>query len=168
MSSSEIINATYLAETRSHGSVEHIPPPYELLDIDAESGSPKRSRAKLVAVLIALYLSLFIAAMDQVCVATIIPTIASSLKSSSGFSWIGGSYLLAAAGAAPVWAKLSDIWGRKPILLVVVLWFGLASIICATAQNMPALITGRSLQGVAGGGLIQLVTITLSDIFSMR
>jgi len=65
-------------------------------------------------------------------------------------------------------AKLSDIWGRKPILLVSVAWFFVSSIICATAPSMGVLIAGRALQGIAGGALIQVTIITISDLFSMR
>lgn len=82
--------------------------------------------------------------------------------------WIGGAYLLGNAAGACIWAKVSDIWGRKPILLLAVAWFFVSSIICATAVNMKMLIAGRALQGLAGGGLIQLVTITISDLFSIR
>lgn len=100
--------------------------------------------------------------------ATAIPTIATRLHSAAGYTWIGGAYLLANAAGACIWAKLSDIWGRKPILLVAVVWFFISSIICATAVDMQMLISGRALQGVAAGGLLQLVTITISDLFSMR
>ena len=100
--------------------------------------------------------------------ATAIPTISSDLKSAAGYTWIGGAYLLANAASSPIWAKLSDIWGRKPILLLVVVTFAISSVICATSVNMNMLITGRVLQGCSGGGLIQLVHITISDIFSMR
>lgn len=101
-------------------------------------------------------------------VATAIPTISSELHSASGYLWIGGAYLLANAAAAPVWAKLSDIWGRKPMLLIAVALFLGSSIVCALAQSMRVLIVGRALQGTAGGGLFQLVNIVISDIFSMR
>ena len=99
---------------------------------------------------------------------TAIPTITADLDSAAGYTWIGAAYLLANAAGAPIWAKMSDIWGRKPILLLGVAWFFVSSIICATAVNMSMLIAGRALQGVAGGGLLQLVTITISDLFSVR
>lgn len=99
---------------------------------------------------------------------TAIPTITADLHSAAGYTWIGGAYLLANAASAPIWAKLSDIWGRKPILLLAVAWFFVGSVICATAVDMSMLIAGRAVQGVAGGGLIQLSIITISDIFSMR
>ncbi|OCK79945.1 putative MFS transporter [Lepidopterella palustris CBS 459.81] len=136
-------------------------------DPNLESNVP-RSKLRMFAILVALYLSLFVAALDQTIVATAIPTISAQLQSASGYTWIGGAYLLANAAAGPIWAKLSDIWGRKPILLAAVALFFGSSIICAKASTMRMLIIGRSLQGTAGGGLIQLVNITISDLFSMR
>jgi MFS family permease len=113
-------------------------------------------------------LSLFLAALDMTIVSTAIPTIASHFHSASGYIWVGSAYLLANAAAAPIWAKLSDIWGRKPILLAAVAVFFLGSILCAAASSMGMLITGRAVQGSAGGGLIILVNICIGDLFSMR
>ncbi|KAL4811915.1 major facilitator superfamily domain-containing protein [Aspergillus spinulosporus] len=129
-----------------------------------------RSRGswRIGAILIALALSLFISALDQTIVATATPTISADLHSGGGYVWIGGAYLLANAASGNIWANLSDIWGRKPILLLAVALFFISSIVCATAVDMAMLIVGRSLQGVAGGGLIQLILITISDLFSVR
>jgi MFS family permease len=90
--------------------------------------------------MIALALSMFVAALDQTIVSTAIPTIAAHFHSAAGYTWIGGAYLLANAAGACIWAKLSDIWGRKPILLLAVGWFFISSIICATAVNMRCLL----------------------------
>ena len=76
--------------------------------------------------------------------------------------------MLAKAAAGPIWAKCSDIWGRKPALLGAVAIFAVASIIAALSSNMAMLIAARALQGAAGGGLMQLVSITISDLFSVR
>ena len=119
-------------------------------------------------ILAAIYLSLFVAALNATVVGTAIPTIVAELHSPSGYSWIGGAYLIANAAASPIWAKLSDIWGRKPILLITVAWFSGASIICATAVDMKMLIVGRALQGTASGGIILLTNVVVSDVFSMR
>ncbi|KAK1018261.1 hypothetical protein LTR33_019380, partial [Friedmanniomyces endolithicus] len=100
--------------------------------------------------------------------ATSIPTISAQLHSASGYVWIGSAYLLANAAAGPVWAKCSDIWGRKPALLGAVVLFAGASIMGALSVSMNMLIAARALQGTAGGGLLQLVFITISDLFSMR
>ncbi|KAF4168272.1 hypothetical protein CNMCM6936_003060 [Aspergillus lentulus] len=128
----------------------------------------QRKKVQVIAIMLALCLSLFVAALDQTIVATSLPTISAQLHSADGYTWVGGAYLLANAAAAPIWAKLSDIWGRKPILLITVVWFLLSSIICAAAVDMTMLIVGRALQGTAGGGLMQLVMIVVSDLFSVR
>lgn len=110
----------------------------------------------------------FVAAIDQTLIATSIPSITKDLNSSSGFAWIGGAFMLANAIAAPIWTKLSDIWGRKAILLTALASFLVASIVCATAKSMNVLILGRTLQGTARGGMGSIVMVTLSDIFSQR
>ncbi len=133
-----------------------------------ENGEKNRSKFRITMILTALFLSLFLAALDATIVATAVPTITNDLDSPSGYSWIGGAYLISNAAAAPIWAKLSDIWGRKPILLSAVALFIAASIICALAVDMKMLIAGRAVQGTASGGLIMMVNICISDIFSMR
>ncbi|KAL9607480.1 MAG: hypothetical protein Q9204_009328 [Flavoplaca sp. TL-2023a] len=143
---------------------DHHPPPGN----QSLSEEVSRSRIRITAILLALSLSLFISALDTTIVATAIPTISADLHAASGYLWIGGAYILAAAAGAPLWAKLSDIWGRKPILLAAVAWFAGSSILCARAKTIEMLIIGRAFQGTAGGGLIQLVNIVVSDMFSMR
>lgn len=81
---------------------------------------------------------------------------------------MGGAYVLANTAVGLIWAKCSDIWGRKPALLGAVGIFAIASIIAAMSTSMQMLIAARAMQGAAGGGLIQLVSITISDLFSMR
>lgn len=138
-------------------------------DVNAD-GEPikKRSTLRLTFILLALFLSLFVAALDAMIVATAVPVITHELHSASGYTWIGGAYLIANAVASPIWAKFSDIWGRKTIMLTAVAIFAASSLVCATAQTMRALIVGRALQGTAGGGLILLVHVVISDLFSMR
>ncbi|KAJ4391216.1 hypothetical protein N0V93_004833 [Gnomoniopsis smithogilvyi] len=146
--------------------VPHDLPPIEPLDLI--DGPKIRTKLRLYAILVALYLALFVSALDQTIVSISIPTISADLHSASGYVWIGGAYLLANAAAGPIWAKFSDIWGRKLVLLVAVGSFSAASVLAALSTTMTMLIVGRALQGAAGGGLIQLVTITISDLFSVR
>ncbi|PKX97765.1 MDR family MFS transporter [Aspergillus novofumigatus IBT 16806] len=158
-------------DTGQHTTVQHKSQGegnMETMEMMDSTAMPHRSKLKVFAIMVALSLSMFVAALDQTIMATAIPTIAAKLHSAAGYTWIGGAYLLANAAGACIWAKLSDIWGRKPILLLAVAWFFGSSIICATAVDMPMLIAGRALQGVAGGGLLQLVTIVISDLFSVR
>ncbi|TVY13606.1 MFS-type transporter [Lachnellula arida] len=140
--------------------------PIEPLDLIE---SPKvRTKLRLYAILSALYLGLFVGALDQTIIAISIPTVCADLRSASGYVWVGGAYLLANAASGPIWAKCSDIWGRKPMLLIAVGLFAAASILAALSTTMPMLIAGRALQGTASGGMMQLAIITISDLFSVR
>ena len=135
---------------------------------DSETDTTPKARLQIAATLLALGLALFVAALDQTIVATIIPTVVADLHSAAGYVWIGGAYLLANAAAANIWANLSDIWGRKIMLLTATAVFLGSSIICAESVDMTMMIVGRSIQGIAGAGLMQMVTITVSDLFSVR
>ena len=107
-------------------------------------------------------------ALDTTITTTALPVITSQLHSASGYAWIGSAYVLATAVTAPVWAKLSDIWGRKPLLLLSIAVFFLWSLLCGTATTMIWLIMARAVQGIGGGGISILVSICISDAFSMR
>lgn len=105
----------------------------------------------------------------QTIISTALPTIAADFHASeSGFSWIASSYLLANAACIPLWGKLSDIWGRKPIILLANVTFLVGSLICALAKNIAMILAGRAIQGIGGGGIIILANISVSDLFSMR
>lgn len=107
-------------------------------------------------------------ALDTTIVTQSIPTICSDLHSAAGYVWIGGAYLLANAATGPIWAKFSDIWGRKSVHLTALVAFAASSILAALSTSMPMLIAARTIQGAAGGGLIQIAIIIISDLFSVR
>ncbi|KAL4937944.1 major facilitator superfamily domain-containing protein [Aspergillus oleicola] len=118
-------------------------------------------------------LSLFTAALDFVNPSKTItapagPSIVADFHSGSAYTWIGSAYLLANATCSPVWGKLSDIWGRKPILLSAVAVFFLGSLLCAAATNMAMFISGRAVQGSGSGGVVILVNICITDMFDIR
>lgn len=113
------------------------------------------------------------------------PTIVADLGDSSGYTWIGTSYLLARsvpqgrAGFSGLWAdgstvplplygKASDIWGRKPILFVALGFFEIGSALCGASQNMNMLVASRVIQGIGGGGIMGLVNIIITDLTSLR
>ncbi|XP_006457967.1 hypothetical protein AGABI2DRAFT_199095 [Agaricus bisporus var. bisporus H97] len=123
---------------------------------------------RLPLVLSGMMLCLFLAALDQTIVATALPTIVSHLGGGSKYSWVGTAYLLTSATLSPFYGKISDITGRKPILYSGILIFLIGSALCGAAQSMDWLIAARALQGIGGGGLIQMINITLSDIVSLQ
>ncbi|KAF4451078.1 DNA repair protein RAD50 [Fusarium austroafricanum] len=135
-----------------------------------EAGDPEAGRTKSETILVvgALCLALFLAALDTTIITTAVPTIANEFHSSQGYIWIGSAYLLGNAAFVPTWGKISDIFGRKPVLLAAAVIFWIGSLLCAVSNGMPMLIASRAVQGIGGGGLIVLPNIAISDLFSMR
>ncbi|KAI2604249.1 MFS general substrate transporter [Hypoxylon fragiforme] len=131
---------------------------------------PEKGRTKLETTLVVLALcsALFLAALDVTIIATAIPTITEQFQSPAGYTWIGAAYLLANSATVPSWGKISDIWGRKPILLAAVAIFWIGSLLCALSVSIGMLIAARAIQGIGGGGIIVLVNICVGDLFSMR
>ncbi|MGP0222440.1 MULTISPECIES: MFS transporter [unclassified Paenarthrobacter] len=124
-------------------------------------------RSKRGPILIALMLSTGLVAIDSTIVATAVPSIVEDIGGFSSFPWLFSAYLLAQAVSVPVYAKLSDVLGRKPIILSGIGLFLLGSILCGLAWSMPALIAFRVLQGL-GAGAVQPVSITIAgDIYTL-
>jgi MFS family permease len=112
-------------------------------------------------------LSTGLVAIDATIVATAVPSIVHDVGGFTSFPWLFSAYLLAQAVSVPVYAKLSDVVGRKPIILVGIGLFLLGSILCGVAWSMPALIAFRVLQGL-GAGAVQPMAITIAgDIYSL-
>lgn len=128
----------------------------------------QRTKFQTFMIIAALCTAVFLAALDVTITTVAIPTISSDFDSNAGYTWIGSAYLLANAAAAPSWGKMSDIFGRKPVLLTAVGVFWIGSLICGLSVNMGMLIVGRAVQGIGGGGTLILVNISISDMFSVR
>src|SRR5712692_3802950 len=119
-------------------------------------------------ILISLMLTMFLAALDQTIVATALPTIGRQFQDVSNLSWVITAYLLASTAVAPVFGTLSDIYGRRAMIIVALSLFIAGSVMCAVAPSMPVLILGRGLQGLGGGGILPIVQTIISDIVSPR
>ncbi|EIW85069.1 MFS general substrate transporter [Coniophora puteana RWD-64-598 SS2] len=132
---------------------------------DEEQHLPKN---KIGIVFFGLMCCTFLAALDQTIVATALPTIVGELGGGQNYSWVGSAYMLASAALGPLYGKLSNLIGRKPILYSCIVIFLIGSALCGAAQNMTWLIVCRAVQGIGGGGIIQLVQITISDIVSLQ
>ncbi|WP_425336742.1 MDR family MFS transporter [Streptomyces profundus] len=126
------------------------------------------ARGRLWLSMGALLLGLLLAALDQTIVATALPTIVGDLGGLDHLSWVVTAYLLAATAATPLWGKLGDLFGRKPLFQVAIVIFLVGSVLCGIARNMPELIAFRFLQGLGGGGLIVLSMAIVGDLVSPR
>jgi MFS family permease len=124
-------------------------------------------RSERGPILIALMLTTGLVAIDSTIVATAVPSIVHEIGGFSSFPWLFSAYMLAQAVSVPVYAKLSDMLGRKPLILAGIGLFLLGSILCGVAVSMPALIAFRALQGL-GAGAVQPMAITIAgDIYSL-
>ncbi|RMZ86435.1 hypothetical protein DV736_g6337, partial [Chaetothyriales sp. CBS 134916] len=145
-------------------------PPEEAATLNrTESRASQFSAPRIAIIIISLCMALFLAALDITIITTALPTIATHFHATSaGYTWVGSAYLLAAASSSPVWGKISDIWGRKPIILLANGVFMLGSLIAGLSNSIGMLIAARAIQGIGGGGLIILVYVCIGDLFSMR
>ena len=124
-------------------------------------------RSKRGPILISLMLATGLVAIDATILATAVPTIVGDLGGFAQFPWLFSVYLLAQAVSVPLYAKLSDTVGRKPIILVGIALFLLGSILCGLAWSMPALIAFRAVQGL-GAGAVQPMAVTIAgDIYTV-
>ncbi|TDZ30187.1 Efflux pump dotC [Colletotrichum spinosum] len=138
-------------------------------DETPKPSSSARSATQTAILMLALCMAVFLAALDAVIITTALPTISLDVGASdTGFAWIGAAYLLANAASVPLWGKLSDFFGRKPILIMANVVFILGSLVGALAHSLTVLVAGRAVQGLGGGGLMALVNITIGDLFSPR
>lgn len=124
-------------------------------------------RSERGPILIALMMTTGLVAIDATILATAITSIVGDLGGFAQFPWLFSIYLLAQAVSVPIYAKLSDVVGRKPIIILGIAVFLLGSILCGLAWSMPALIAFRAVQGL-GAGAVQPTAITIvGDIYSI-
>ncbi len=126
------------------------------------------SRRQILTILGGLMMGMFLAALDQTIVATAIRTIGDELHGLTLQAWVTTAYLITSTISTPLYGKLSDIYGRKPLYLTSIGLFLLGSLLSGTATSMYQLAGYRALQGLGGGGLMSLAITILGDLLSPR
>src|SRR5260221_2549028 len=121
------------------------------------------SKGEILSILSGLMLAMFLASLDQTIVATSLSTMAQELHGWSLISWVVTAYLVASTVTTPIYGRLSDIYGRRPVLLASRGLFVAASGLCALSQTMPQLIGPRVLQWVGGGVLGSALQAAIAD-----
>jgi len=124
------------------------------------------AHAEARRIVVGILLTMLLAALDQVMIATALPTIAASLGDIDNISWVVTANLLCATAVTPLYGKLSDIHGRRAVMLIAIGIYAAGSLFCALSSSMLALILGRALQGLGGGGLMPLVQTIIGDVAS--
>ncbi len=144
------------------------------VSVTAEQGASPPSaerrlgRREVVAIIGGLALAMFLSALNQTIVATALPTIGRAFDDFENLSWVVIAYLLTSTVVAPLYGKLSDIYGRRGMMLVALGVFMAGSVACAAAPSMLMLILGRGLQGIGGGGIVPLAQSIIADAVPPR
>jgi EmrB/QacA subfamily drug resistance transporter len=134
----------------------------------AAAGVSEERQQRVGLVFAALLLVALLASLDQTIVSTALPTIVSDLGGVQHLSWVVTAYLLASTVVTPLYGKLGDLYGRKPVLQTAIVIFLVGSALCGIAWNMPSLIAFRALQGLGGGGLMVTTSAAIGDIVAPR
>ncbi len=126
------------------------------------------SHPEIRNIVLGIMLAMFLGALDQTIVATALPTIGRTFGHLEDLSWVVTAYLLTATAVTPLYGKLSDIHGRRAMMLTAIGFFVAGSVACALATGMSALVLARAFQGLGGGGLMALSQTIIADIVSPR
>jgi EmrB/QacA subfamily drug resistance transporter len=122
------------------------------------------SAKEIRAIYRGLVIMIALSALDQSIVATALPRIVAELGGMTHLSWVVTAYVLASTATMPLYGKLSDQYGRKPLLYTAIITFLVGSVLCGLAQNMLELIAFRAIQGLGAGGFLPLAQIVIGDL----
>src|SRR5690554_1974799 len=111
---------------------------------------------------------MFLAAIEGTIVATAMPSIAGRLGGFSLYSWVFSSYLLMQAVTTPIFGKLADLFGRKPVFIGGVTVFLIGALLCGLAESMGALVSFRILQGIGAGAVLPMSATIAGDLYTVR
>ena len=145
-----------------------MPPPDNVQPATVPFVASPVSRGLFFRVFPSIVLPMFLAAVDSTIVATALPAMAGTLGDVERISWVVVAYLMATTIAAPVYGRLGDALGRKRLLLMALVVFIAASMLCAAATSILALVAARVLQGIGGGGLMTLSQALVGEVVPGR
>ncbi len=126
------------------------------------------SIGRILAIYSGLMVTLMLAALDQTIVSTALPRIVSDLGGLTQYSWVFTAYLLATTVTVPIYGKLGDVYGRRPLFIIAICIFLAGSALCGLAQGMTQLVVFRAVQGAGAGGLIPLALAVIGNIVPPR
>ena len=136
--------------------------------VSAPPAAPTDESSNKRMVTTALLLAMAVVAVEQTVVSTAMPSIIAQFHGLDIYPWVFSAYLLASTVTTPVYGKLADVWGRKPILLFGLALFTVGSILSGNASSMPELIAMRVIQGLGAGAVGPMVLTLLGDLFSLE
>jgi EmrB/QacA subfamily drug resistance transporter len=129
---------------------------------------PRLSHQQILLLMSGLMAGMLLAALDQTIVGTALPTIVGKLGGIEHYSWVVTAYLLASTASTPLYGKVSDLYGRRPVFLFAIVTFLVGSLLAGMSQDMLSLIAFRAIQGLGAGGLMTLAFTIISDAVPPR
>ncbi|SDZ38848.1 drug resistance transporter, EmrB/QacA subfamily [Micromonospora pattaloongensis] len=129
---------------------------------------PTLTHRQILTLMVGLMTGMLLAALDQTIVGTALPTIVGELGGINHYSWVVTSYLLASTASTPLYGKMADLYGRRPVFLFSIGTFLVGSLLAGLSQDMLQLIVTRGIQGIGAGGLMTLAFTIISDVVSPR
>jgi EmrB/QacA subfamily drug resistance transporter len=137
-------------------------------ELENDEAVVPRKRTHRGLTVVALMLASALAAMEMTIVSTAMPTIVGELGGLPLYAWVASVYLLTSMVTVPLYGKLADLYGRKPILLIGTTLFLLGSVACALSRSMPMLIAARAFQGLGAGAMQPMSLTIVGDLFDLR
>jgi EmrB/QacA subfamily drug resistance transporter len=137
-------------------------------DTFADEEGPRYSRRETLLTMLSVLLVMLLAALDQTIVGTAMPRVIAELHGFDHYTWVTTAYLLASTVMVPIYGKLSDLFGRKPIFMVGLTLFLIGSGLSGAAQSMTQLIIFRALQGLGAAALLPIAMAVVGDLFTPR
>ena len=134
----------------------------------AENARPTLSQRQIMLLMSGLMTGMLLAALDQTIVGTALPTIVGELGGVNHYSWVVTAYLLASTASTPLYGKMADLYGRRPVFLFSIGTFLVGSLLAGLSQDMTQLIITRGIQGIGAGGLMTLAFTIISDVVTPR
>jgi EmrB/QacA subfamily drug resistance transporter len=131
--------------------------------MDAPVHVDPRARTEI---LVAILLAMFLSALDQTIVGTALPTIVTQLRGNDYYTWVVTIYLLTATISGPIYGKLSDLFGRRPMVMLGVSLFLVGSALSGLSQEMWQLVAARGLQGLGAGAIFPIALAVIGDLFT--
>ncbi|HEY4412743.1 MAG TPA: MFS transporter, partial [Gaiellaceae bacterium] len=123
---------------------------------------------RVLAIYSGLMLVNFLSSTDQTIVTTALPHVVADIGGFTEYSWVFTAYVLASTVAIPLYGKLGDVYGKRPMLLASVSIFLVGSMLCGVARSMPELVAFRAVQGIGAGGLVPLSLATIASMVPLR
>src|SRR5690242_2329337 len=130
--------------------------------------TPRYSKRETLLTMIGVLMVMLLAALDQTIVSTAMPRITAEFNGLDRYTWVTTAYLLTSTVMIPIYGKLSDMFGRKPIFLIGVVLFLIGSALSGMAQDMNQLIAFRAFQGIGAAALMPIALAVIGDLFTPR